>query len=76
MSTAFKLLGANHKIVVEAFDDPKVKGVSCFVSRAKTGGGVVTLTRRVSKLACRSLIKRHVPRISKLRTLRADGSEW
>lgn len=38
--------------------------------------GVVTLTRRVSKLACRSLIKRHVLRISKLRTLRADGSEW
>ncbi|EDP64029.1 3-dehydroquinate dehydratase [alpha proteobacterium BAL199] len=42
----------------------------------KRGMGVVTLTRRVSKLACRSLIKRHVPRISKLRTLRADGSEW
>ena len=38
MDTAFKLLGANHKIVVEAFDDPKVSGVSCFVSRAKTGG--------------------------------------
>lgn len=38
VSTAFKLIGANHKIVVEAFDDPKVEGVSCFVSRAKTGG--------------------------------------
>lgn len=38
VSTAFKLIGANHKIVVEAFDDPQVKGVSCFVSRAKTGG--------------------------------------
>lgn len=38
VSTVFKLLGANHKIVVEAFDDPKVKGVSCFLSRAKTGG--------------------------------------
>src|SRR3546814_18444724 len=38
VSTAFKLLGANHKIVVEAFDDPGVEGVSCFVSRAKTGG--------------------------------------
>ena len=24
VSTAFKLLGANHKIVVEAFDDPDV----------------------------------------------------
>lgn len=38
VSTASKLLGANHKIVVEAFDDPDVPGVSCFVSRAKTGG--------------------------------------
>ena len=38
VSTVFKLLGANHKIIVEAFDDPKVEGVSCFLSRAKTGG--------------------------------------
>jgi CreA protein len=38
VDTAFKLLGANHKIVVEVFDDPKVQGVSCYVSRAKTGG--------------------------------------
>ena len=38
VTTAWKLLGANHKIVVEAFDDPKVEGVSCFVSRATTGG--------------------------------------
>lgn len=38
VSTVFKLLGANHKIIVEAFDDPKVDGVSCFLSRAKTGG--------------------------------------
>lgn len=38
VTTAFKILGANHKIIVEAFDDPKVQGVSCFVSRAKTGG--------------------------------------
>ena len=38
VDTVWKLLGANHKIVVEVFDDPKVEGVSCFVSRAKTGG--------------------------------------
>ena len=38
VTTTFKLLGANHKIVVEAFDDPKVEGVSCFISRARTGG--------------------------------------
>jgi hypothetical protein len=35
--------------------------------------GVVTLTRRLFKLACRSLITRHVPWISTPRMLRADG---
>jgi CreA protein len=38
VTTAIKILGANHRIVVEAFDDPKVQGVSCFLSRARTGG--------------------------------------
>ena len=38
VDTAFKLVGANHKIVMEVFDDPMVKGVSCYISRAKTGG--------------------------------------
>jgi len=38
VSTAFKLLGPNHKIVVTAFDDPKVKGVTCYVARPRTGG--------------------------------------
>ena len=38
VSTAFKLIGPNHKVVVEAFDDPKVGGVACFLSRARTGG--------------------------------------
>jgi len=38
VDTAFKLLGANHRIVIEAFDDPIVEGVACHLSRAKTGG--------------------------------------
>jgi CreA protein len=38
VDTAFKWLGRNHDIVVEAYDDPKVQGVSCYVSRARTGG--------------------------------------
>ncbi|MBI3444634.1 MAG: CreA family protein [Magnetospirillum sp.] len=38
VSTVFKALGPNDKIVVEAFDDPKVAGVTCYLSRAKTGG--------------------------------------
>ena len=38
VDTAFKFIGRNHQVVVEAFDDPKVKGVACYVSRARTGG--------------------------------------
>ena len=43
VDTAFKLLGANHKVVVEVFDDPAVEGVSCYISRAKTGGLSATI---------------------------------
>ena len=34
----FKWLGPNDKIVIEAFDDPDVAGVTCYISRARTGG--------------------------------------
>ena len=43
VDTAFKLIGRNHQVVVEVFDDPKVQGVSCYVSRARTGGVKGTL---------------------------------
>jgi CreA protein len=38
VSTTLKLVGPNNKIVVEAYDDPGVTGVTCYISRAKTGG--------------------------------------
>ena len=38
VDTVFKFIGPDHKIVVEVFDDPKVGGVSCYLSRARTGG--------------------------------------
>ena len=38
ITTSWKLIGANHKVCVQAFDDPKVKGVTCHISQAKTGG--------------------------------------
>jgi CreA protein len=38
VDTAFKLLGRDHDILVEAYDDPGVAGVSCYVSRARKGG--------------------------------------
>ena len=59
VDTVFKWLGPNHKIVVEAFDDPKVQGVTCYLSRAKTGGikGGLGLAedRAEASIACRQV---------------------
>ena len=38
VNTKFRLLGPDDKIVVDGFDDPKVEGVACHISRAQTGG--------------------------------------
>ena len=59
VSTVFKIMGPNDKIVVEAFDDPKVAGVTCYLSRAKTGGvkGGLGLAedRAGASIACRQV---------------------
>ncbi|WP_346841792.1 CreA family protein [Metapseudomonas otitidis] len=59
VSTVFKWLGPNDKIVIEAFDDPKVEGVTCYLSRAKTGGvkGGLGLAedRAEASIACRQV---------------------
>ncbi|CAK9883974.1 MAG: hypothetical protein XXXJIFNMEKO3_00351 [Candidatus Erwinia impunctatus] len=38
VDTVFKIFGPDHKIVIEAFDDPDVSNITCYISRAKTGG--------------------------------------
>ena len=58
VSTTFRVLGRNDKIVVDRYDDPKVQNVSCYVSRAETGGisgsfGLATDPSRFS-IACRA----------------------
>ncbi len=59
VDTAFVLIGPDHKIVVEAYDDPGVNGVTCYVSRAKTGGvkGALGLAEDKSEasIACRQV---------------------
>jgi CreA protein len=59
VDTVFKWLGPNHRIVVEAFDDPMVDGVTCYLSRAKTGGikGGLGLAedRAEASIACRQI---------------------
>ena len=38
VSTAFNLLSPNDKVCVSDFEDPKVPGVTCFISQARKGG--------------------------------------
>jgi CreA protein len=56
VDTVFKWIGPDHKIVVDAYDDPEVAGVTCYVSRAKTGGikGAVGLAedKAEASIAC------------------------
>ena len=59
VSTAFQWVGPDHKIVVEAYDDPQVGGVTCYISRARTGGikGGLGLAedRAEASIACRQV---------------------
>ena len=56
-STEFKMLGSNSKIVIEAFDDPHIAGVTCYVSYPTKGGIKGTLglveERSETSIACR-----------------------
>jgi CreA protein len=59
VDTVFQWLGPNHKIVIDAFDDPKVEGVTCYVSRSRTGGvkGALGLAEDTAdaSIACRQV---------------------
>lgn len=77
VSTKFKMLGANDKIVIEAFDDPEIPGATCYLSRAKTGGisgsvGVAEDTSDAS-IACRQIGPISLP--EKVKNGDEDGKE-
>jgi CreA protein len=58
VDTAWNLF-KNHAIEIEAFDDPLVGGVTCYVSHAKTGGAVglvgIAEDKSVGSVACRQV---------------------
>lgn len=58
-TTSWKLIGANHRVCVSAYDDPKIPGVTCHISQARTGGvkGSLGLAEDPSQfsLACRQI---------------------
>jgi CreA protein len=59
LSTTFRFIGPNDKVCVSAFDDPKVAGVACHISQARTGGvkGGLGLAEDPSRfsIACRQV---------------------
>ncbi len=65
VSTEFMLMGPNSKIVVEAFDDPLVPGVTCHISYPTKGGvkGALGMAeeRSESSIACRQVGPVSVP---------------
>jgi len=77
VSTKFKMLGPNDKIVVEVFDDEEVPGVACYLSRATTGGisGAVGVAEDTSdaSIACRQIGPIELP--DDVRSAERDGEE-
>jgi CreA protein len=59
MNTSFRWLGPDDRVVVDRYDDPKVANVSCYLSRAETGGvkGGLGLAEDPSRfsIACRGV---------------------
>jgi CreA protein len=59
VSTTFRIFGRNDKVCVSVFDDPKVPGVACHISQARTGGigGSLGLAEDPSRfsIACRQV---------------------
>src|ERR1700722_16665677 len=53
VNTEFKLIGPDHKIIIESYDDPKIEGITVFISKSQTGGikGAVGLAEDTSDAA-------------------------
>jgi CreA protein len=68
----FKWLGPSDKIVVEAFDDPDVAGVTCYMSHARTGGikGAIGLAEDPGEasIACRQVGAVDAGKLDKLKS--------
>jgi CreA protein len=77
VSTKFKWLGPNDKIVVEVFEDEVVSGVACYLSRAKTGGisGAVGVAEDTSdaSIDCRQIGPVHLT--DEIRAGKVNGDE-
>ena len=79
VTTEWKLIGANHKVCVSAFDDPDIPCVTCYVSQARTGGisGSVGLAEDPSEfsLDCRAVCPVTLPaKLEKKKKVFSEGT--
>jgi CreA protein len=79
LTTEWKLLGANHKVCVYAFDDPDFPCVTCYLSQARKGGvsGAVGLAEDPSEfsLECRQTCSFSLPdKMPKTKKVFSEGT--
>lgn len=77
VSTTFRALGANDKIIVQVVDDPTISGVSCYLSRAKTGGigGMVGVAEDTADASIECLKTGKIFLTKDIRTGKLDGEQ-
>ena len=72
VSTTFRVLGANDRVCISVFDDPKVSGVACHIAQARTGGvkGSFGLAEDPSRfsIACRQVGPIDTSKLDRLRS--------
>ena len=75
VSTTFRAIGANDKIIVQVVDDPDVSGVSCYLSRAKTGGvsGMVGVAEDTADASIECIRTGKIALPEKIRSGKANG---
>lgn len=67
VTTEWKALGANHRVVVMAYTDPDIPEITCYVSQAKTGGvsGSLGLAEDPSNFALSCVKTRPIEQLKK-----------
>jgi CreA protein len=68
----FQWVGPNDKITIEAFDDPDVTGITCYIARARTGGmkGALGLAEDppYASISCQQVAPVDVSKLGKLKS--------
>jgi CreA protein len=84
VSTTWRMMSPNDKVVIERYDDPKVENAACYISRAETGGwsGAVGLAEDPSRfsIACRAVgplrFKEEIPRDKEGEVVFSEGTSF